>query len=121
MSGSSITGDAFEAFIGALYIDKGYSFTKNIIIQKIIHTHLDLDDLIDRDINFKSKIFEWSQKEKKQVDFKLVAEKENGKKGKIYTVQLLIDNKLYGSGQDFSIKKAEQSAARQACEKIIPV
>lgn len=120
ITGSSITGDAFEAFIGALYIDKGYAFTRNVIIQKIINTHLDLDDLIDRDINFKSKILEWSQKEKKQVDFKLVAEKENGKKGKTYTVQLVIDDKLFGSGQDFSIKKAEQNAARQAWGKIMP-
>lgn len=118
ISGSSITGDAFEAFVGALYLDKGYAFTQKIITQKIIQTHLDIDELINRDINFKSKVIEWAQKEKKNLDFKLIAQKENGKKGKLYTVQLLIENQIFGSGQNFSIKRAEQSAAQQAWQKI---
>ncbi len=119
LTGTSIMGDAFEAFIGALYLDKGYDFTRKIIIEKIIHTHLDIDDLMQRDINFKSKIIEWAQKEKKQIKFKLVTEKETGKHGKLYSVQLIIDNKQEGQGQDFSIKRAEQHAAQQAWEKLI--
>ncbi len=120
ISGTSIMGDAFEAFIGALYLDKGYVFTKDIIIQKIIQTHLDIDELMVKDVNFKSKVIEWAQKEKKELDFKLVSEVENGKKGKLYTIQLLIENKPFGHGCDFSIKKAEQNAAREACEKLLP-
>ncbi len=121
ISGTSIMGDAFEAFIGALYLDKGYAFTQDIIIQKIIQTHLDIDELMMKDVNFKSKVIEWAQKEKKEVDFKLVSETENGKKGKLYKVELLIENKAHGHGCDFSIKKAEQNAARQACEKLMPI
>lgn len=120
ITGTSIIGDALEAFIGALYIDRGYEFAKKVIIEKIIHTHLDIDDLMQRDINFKSKIIEWAQKEKKQIRFKLTDEKENGKKGKSYIVQLIIDNKEEGCGQDFSIKRAEQNAARQVWEKMMP-
>jgi len=117
-TGSSIMGDAFEALIGAVYLDKGYVFTKNLIVRNIIQNHLDIDDLIVRDINFKSKIIEWAQKEKKDISYNLVDEKESGKKGKLYTIELVIENDIAGRGQDFSIKKAEQGASRQAWEII---
>ena len=119
-NGTSIMGDAFEAFIGALYIDRGYDFTRDLIIRQIIQTHLDIDELMTHEINFKSKIIEWAQKEKKTLDFLLVKEEDKGKKGKVYTVELVVENMLYGRGQDFSIKKAEQRAARQACQKLMP-
>ena len=70
--------------------------------------------MIDREINFKSKVIEWAQKYRKALAFNLVCEKENGKKGKLYTVELHIEHKLYAKGQDFSIKKAEQRAAQKA-------
>ncbi len=117
-AGSSIMGDAFEALIGAIYLDKGYAFTKNLIVRKIIQTHMDVDELMMRDINFKSKIIEWTQKGKKKVSFNLVNETENGKKGKLYTIELVIEDDVLGRAQDFSIKKAEQSASRQAWEHI---
>ncbi len=119
-NGTSIMGDAFEAFIGAVYVDRGYDFTKDLIIRQIIQTHLDIDELMAHEINFKSKIIEWAQKEKKTLDFLLVKEEDRGKKGRVYTVELLIEDKTEGRGQDFSIKKAEQRAARQACEKLTP-
>jgi len=116
--GSSIMGDAFEAFVGALYLDRGYVFTKNIIIQHIIQTHLDIDDLMEREINFKSKVIEWAQKHRKELAFNLVSERENGKKAKTYTVELCIENKPYTNGQDFSIKKAEQRAAQKFWDQL---
>lgn len=115
---SSILGDAFEALIGAMYLDKGYSFTQKTIVNQIIACHLDIDDLVSREINFKSKIIEWSQKEKKMADFLLVEELENDRKNKMYVVNLMIDGLVLGKGQDFSIKKAEQKAAEQAWVEI---
>lgn len=115
---SSIMGDAFEALIGAIYLDKGYQFTKNLIIRNIIQTHLDVEEMLLNDINFKSKIIEWAQKEKKEIAYQLVDETENGKKGKLYTVELVIEDDVSGRGQDFSIKKAEQRASRQAWELL---
>lgn len=115
---SSIMGDAFEAFVGAVYLDKGYRFTQNIIINQVIQTHLDIDELLATEINFKSKIIEWAQKERKAAEFNLVEELENGKKNKLYVVSLVIEGREAGQGKDFSIKKAEQQAARQAWENI---
>jgi ribonuclease III len=115
---SSIMGDAFEAFVGAVYLDKGYRFTLTIINQ-VIQTHLDIDELLTTEINFKSKIIEWAQKEKKSAEFNLVEELDNGKKNKLYVVSLVIEGREMGQGRDFSIKKAEQQAARQAWEALM--
>jgi len=115
---SSILGDAFEAFIGALYLDKGYLFTKKVIVRQIIQTHLDIEELIQTDLNFKSKVIEWAQKEKKTVSFQLTAETDKGKRGKLYTIDLVIGDKVAGRGQDYSIKRAEQHAARMAWEAM---
>lgn len=118
--GVSIPGDAFEAFVGAIYLDKGYRFTYKVIVQKIISNHLDLEDLINKEVNFKSKLIEWAQKEKKSIAFEVVEEQENNKKMKIYVVNLCIDNEVVSSGKDFSIKKAEQNAAQKAWENHLP-
>lgn len=118
ITGSSILGDAFEAFIGALYLDKGYSFARSIIINQIIQTHLDVDNLLAKETNFKSKIIEWAQKEKKAFEFRLVEETELGRKGRIYLVHLLIENQKTSEASDFSIKKAEQKAAARAWELL---
>jgi len=116
--GTSILGDAFEAFVGALYLDKGYRFTNRVIVQKIIQNHLDLDELINKEVNFKSRLIEWAQKEKHNIEFVLAEELENSKKLKIYVVNLLIDGQLVSTGKDFSIKRAEQNAAEQASVKV---
>lgn len=115
---SSILGDAFEAFIGAVYLDKGYRFTQKVIVNQIIQTHLDVEELMATEINFKSRIIEWAQKEKKTAEFRLVEEQDKGKKHKLYVVRLEIDHMEAGLGRDFSIKKAEQQAAQQAWEKL---
>ncbi|MCD4744785.1 MAG: ribonuclease III [Bacteroidales bacterium] len=114
----SMNGDAFEAFIGALYLDKGYGFTKKIIINRIIKVHFNIEELENLDINFKSKLIEWAQKEKNSVEFKVIDEVGSGYK-KQYIVEVLINNITFTNGRDFSIKGAEQNAAEKAINKIM--
>lgn len=116
--GSSVLGDAFEAFIGAMYLDRGYRFTYNAVVQKIMQNQLDVDELVNKEVNFKSKIIEWAQKERKIVEFELAQEIEDSKKGKIYVVNVMIDKLPLSTGRDYTIKKAEQNAAELACIKI---
>jgi ribonuclease-3 len=116
----SIAGNAFEAFIGAMYIDKGYDFAKKIIINMIIKLHLDIDELETMDVNPKSTLLEWTQKMKKNLDFRVVGEIKKGPK-KQYLVEVFIDDISYGKGQNFSIKGAEQLAAEEACKTIFPI
>lgn len=113
----SLYGDAFEAFVGAIYLDKGYRYTRKIIVKRVIEVHFDIDKLQKEDINFKSQLIEWSQKEKIPIEFKVVDEVGNGY-GKQYIVDILIDNEVYANGRDFSIKGAEQLASGKAMRKI---
>ncbi|MFA6925025.1 MAG: ribonuclease III [Bacteroidales bacterium] len=115
---SSVSGNAFEAFIGAIYLDKGYNFTKKTIIKRIIKYHIDIEELESTELNFKSRLIEWAQKERKTVEFSL--EKEEGKgRSKLFHVNVLIDKNIKGKGVDFSKKKAEQYASEDALRKII--
>ena len=113
----SIGGNAFEAFTGALFLDRGYNFTYKIIVDHIILIHLDIDDIEKNDINFKSKLLEWSQKEKHNVEFKHVGTKGEGF-DKMYVIQVIIDDKEYGQAVDFSIKGAEQLAAEKTWHQM---
>ncbi len=117
-SSKSIFGDTFEALIGAIYLDKGYSFTRKIVIRRIIDVHLDVDEIERTDTNFKSRILEYAQREKRPLEFKVVQEIGEGHR-KQYLVELFLDNEPVSRGQDFSIKAAEQIAAEKACEELL--
>jgi len=114
----SLQGDAFEALIGAIYLDKGYDFTKKVLVERIIKQYFDIDELINKEINFKSRMIEWAQKEKKQIAFKIIRETGSGYK-KQYIVELLVDDTPLSQGQDFSIKGAEQFASEKAWNKLL--
>lgn len=113
----SCQGDAFEALVGAMYLDQGYSFTRQILLEKIIKHYFDINDLVNQESNFKSRMIEWAQKEKKQLIFSVVEETGSGYK-KQYIIEILVDNIPLSRGQDYSIKGAEQNAAEKAWNKI---
>ncbi len=115
--GKSAPGDAFEAFVGALYLDKGYDFSRKIIIDRIVTIHYDIDNLIHADINYKSKMIEWSQKEKHNLRFDLVEEIKL-KHEKQYVIEVVVDEKAISKAKDFSIKGAEKLAAEKAWSKL---
>jgi len=113
----SMPGDAFEALIGAIYLDKGYDFVKKVLLERIIKHYYNLDELIIQEVNFKSRMIEWAQKEKKRIVFQVVNETGTGYK-KQYIVQLLVDDNPLSQGQDYSIKGAEQLASEKAWMKL---
>lgn len=112
----SMRGDALEALIGAVYIDKGFRKAERFVVSVFLR-HVDLDEVEHREIDFKSKLVEWTQKEKKKLSFETVSEEGKGFH-KVYTVNIVIDEEVYGTGKGHSKKAAEQSAAEKACGKI---
>lgn len=100
--------DAFEAFIGAIYLDQGYNTTRDFITNKIIKNFVDLQQLRETDNNFKSQLIEWGQKYKKEVVFETELESTNSK---YFISYIRIDNEVFGSGTGVSKKIAEQKAA----------
>lgn len=113
----SAGGDAFEAFIGALYLDRGYRFTKKIIITRILEVHFDLEQLEHSEISYKSKLIEWAQKNKKECRFRVLDEK-NIKNRKQFKVGIFLNDKLLAEAFDFTIKGAENLAAEKAWNKL---
>lgn len=113
----SCKGDAFEALLGAMYLDRGYDFTRKTILDRIIARYFNMDELVNQEVNFKSKIIEWAQREKKQTQFSVVDEVGSGYK-KQYVVALMVGGEAIARGQDYSIKGAEQNAAEKAWQKI---
>lgn len=113
----SFRGDAFEAFVGAVYLDKGYGFTRDVLIEKVIKRYYDMDELVSLELNFKSKMVEWAQREKKQLQFQVADEVGSGYK-KQYLVNVLVDDKPVAQGRDYSIKGAEQLAAEKAWQAL---
>jgi ribonuclease-3 len=116
----SMMGDAFEAFIGAVYLDKGYENTRKILLNNIIANHYDMEELQRTELNYKSRLLEWSQKEKKNLEFKVISE-EGASHKKQYLIEVLVDGESICTAVDFSIKGAEQLAAGKAFEIINPV
>jgi len=116
LSRSSMYGDALEAFIGAVYLDKGFAFTQNFIISKILTQYFDLEIVVQNNPNFKSLLIEWAQKEGKKVLFSL--DEEGLHHNKEFTAFVLLDGEKISEGKGYSKKKAEQTAAMKACEEL---
>ncbi len=108
----SLGGNAFEAFTGALFLDRGYDFTYKVIVDRVIRLHVDIESLEKNETNFKSRLLEWAQKEKHHVDFRQIDHKNDGY-DKLYVIQVFIDEKEFGKASDYSIKGAEQLAAEK--------
>jgi len=109
----SIEGDTFEALIGAIYLDKGFNFTHRVIVNRIIQVHLDIDEIEHKQWNFKSKLIDWAQRERKTAGYNVV-DVIGGGYTKQYKVELTIDGEPIACGQDYSIKAAEQLASEKA-------
>ena len=110
----SINGDAYEALIGAIYLDKGYLAVQDFILKRIINVHIDMEEVETKEIDFKSKFIEWVQKEKKEFRFEVVSDGGIAA-DKQYIIQLVVENEIVGKAQHSSKKRAEQLASEAAC------
>ena len=111
-----IYGDALEALIGAIFLDKGYQYAQLFVQQNLLQNHIDIEEVINTETDFKSRVIEWCQKEKLSFDF-MITEEENTN-DKIYAATLLINKQIKGTGTAHTKKKAEQLAAEQFYKEL---
>ena len=116
-SQSSMSGDALEAFVGAVYLDRGFLFCKNFIINRLLIPYIDVDKVVITNNNFKSTLIEWAQSDNRKVTFEVVS-KENSKNNHEFMVQLLIDGEIKATAIGINKKKAEQAAAEKICKEL---
>jgi len=111
--GDNIHGNVFEALVGAIFLDKGYSGCEKFIYNSVIIPYVDIERLEGKVISYKSLLIEWCQKEKKVFKY-LVYDDTGNDNIKHFAVKLRIDDKVIAKGRATSKKKAEEKASKRA-------
>ena len=111
ISQKHIYGDAFEAMMGAVYLDQGYEFVNRLLINDIYLWFLDLEELTESETDFKSRLIEWSQKNRHRIEFRTEHDKEYASNHPVFCCTVLIDDMEVGHGAGESKKEAEQHAS----------
>jgi len=114
----SMLGNALEALVGAVYLEKGYTSTKRFVINQILRSYLDIHEMELKDDNFKSQLLEWCQKNGKDVNYQVLDRFKVDKRDR-FKVAVLVDGDQMAEAEDFNKKSAEQSASQLALQKMI--
>jgi len=117
-SKNHILGNALEAFIGAVYLDQGYEKTLKFVEEKIIKPYINIDKLAKKEVNFKSKLLEWSQKYRVDLSFELLENYTDKDSNPVFQSQALLNGLLSGVGTGYSKKESQQQAAHMSLKKI---
>jgi ribonuclease III len=115
---NNIYGNALEALLGAIYLDYGYKKCKKFVEYRLLKKFVDIDKVAQGEVNFKSKIIEWSQKMRFQLEFVLVNEEFNGSNKHIFHTQLLLEGRVLCEASGSSKKESQQNVSFIALEKI---
>ena len=111
-------GNAFEALVGAIYLDRGYNACMQFMQQRILTTRINLDKLAYKEVNFKSKLIEWSQKNRVKIEFVLLQQKVEKGGSPVFIYQVVLEGVEGSSGQGYSKKESQQLAAKLTLEKL---
>lgn len=110
----NVYGNAFEALIGAIYLDKGYEQCKKFVYDVIFAKYISVKKLEKATENFKSQLLEWSQKRKINVDFEIIDDVLDAENNHIFKCAVKIDGKVVANGNGYSKKESQQRAAKAA-------
>lgn len=115
---SYMSGNAFEALVGAIYLDRGYKACMKFMEKRIIGQYINLEKISRKEVNFKSKLIEWSQKNKFEIEFRLVGQTSDESQNPIFETQILVENISGGTGKGYSKKESQQEAAHATMTMI---
>lgn len=111
-------GNALEALIGAIYLDQGYQTSYRFIQNIIIKKYINLDKIARKEVNFKSSLIEWSQKNRLEVVFNLIESFTDNEGNPVFQSSVTLSDIQIGVGIGYSKKESQQSAAKMAIKKL---
>lgn len=113
----SMKGNALEALVGAIYLEKGFDVTKDIVVKKILRRHLNIQELEDNDDNYKSQLLEFCQKNGNDIDYRVIERFKMDNRDR-FRIAVYVNGKEIASGEDFNKKSAEQNASFKALKSL---
>ena len=115
---SYVEGNAFEALVGAIYLDRGYEACLWFFEKQVLGKYIDIDKVAYKEVNFKSKLLEWSQKNRVRLEYKLTKQKKDENGSPVFTYMVLIEGVSGESGSGYSKKEAQQKASKDTLQRL---
>ena len=115
---SYISGNAVEALVGAIYLDRGYKVARKFIEKKIIRDNIQLDDLVNTEKNFKSRLIEWTQKYHVTIEFELIDTYNDTENNPIFKTAVILGGIFAADATGYSKKESHQGASRKAVDRL---
>jgi len=115
---SYVEGNAFEALVGAIYLDRGYDTCMWFWEHRILGKYINIDKVAFKEVNFKSKLLEWSQKNRVRMEFQMLKQKKDDNGNPVFSFQVMLENIEGEQGTGFSKKEAQQRAAKETLQRL---
>lgn len=115
---SNMAGNAFEALVGAIYLDQGYDACMKFMEKQILGELINIDKVAYKEVNFKSKLIEWCQKNRVELTFKMLSHKTNEEGAPVFHFQVMLENVAGCDARGFSKKESQQKAAKDTLRKL---
>ena len=116
---SYMAGNAFEALVGAIYLDQGYGAVMRFMEKRILSKMINIDKVAFKEVNFKSKLLEWSQRNKVRLDFRMLKQsKEKDTGSPMFRYSVVLEGVEGEQGEGYSKKEAQQLASEATLKRL---
>ena len=115
---SYMAGNAFEALVGAIYLDQGYEAVMRFMNKRILAKMVNIDKVAYKEVNFKSKLLEWTQKNRVRMDYRMLEQKLDKQGSPVFGFVVVIEGVEGSKGEGYSKKEAQQNASKETLQRL---